>query len=382
MMSKKAQFFREYGFPKSKEEQYNPFSWYKKMRYHAPVYFDEKEKIWHIFGYDDVKRVLEDKEVFSSELGPLRGTLIATDPPRHTELRFLVNKAFTPKVLDSWIPRIQQVTSQLLDLVDNESSFDLVSRFSVPLPTTIIAELLGIPVQDRILFKEWSDTLTIGEEDKKPYAMKELGMYFHQMVDEKRTNPQDDIVSTLVHAVENGRKLTIEEVVGFCILLLVAGNETTTNLIVNAVYTFIKYQSFQILKDDIHQLPVAIEEVLRYRSPAQFLNRIVKKETLLQDQLLKPGERVQAWIGSANRDEKQFPSADCFQIYRNPNRHLAFGKGIHFCLGAPLARLEMKIALTELIRRYKHIKLSDKYVLDPISENGFYGLNSLLVEVQ
>jgi cytochrome P450 family 109 len=191
------------------------------------------------------------------------------------------------------------------------------------------------------------------------------------------------MISVLIEAEENEGKLTKEKLLGFCIILLVAGNETTTNLISNAVYCFLENKTiWEKLRQDPSLIPNAIEETLRYRSPVQALPRRVKMDTEIGGYQLKPGQMVLAWIGSANRDEKKFNNPDEFDLTRNPNAHLSFGKGIHFCLGAPLARLEAKIALTEFLKRYSAIALKEGYQIDPIDSNFVYGLKSLPIKVE
>ncbi|MGA9173635.1 MAG: cytochrome P450 [Thermoactinomyces sp.] len=377
------------------EEKYNPFSWYKRMREKSPVYYDPKQGVWNLFLYEDVNRVLSDKDVFSSKRSeePLPFQSITNmDPPDHTRLRSLVSKAFTPKMIADWEPRIRAIATELLDTVSGQKNIDIVEDFSYPLPVMVIAELLGIPTSDRKQFKEWSDALVAGPSSsadiqetihRKNNAISELTEYFSHIIQEKRKNLKGDIISVLIEAEENEGKLTKEELLGFCIILLVAGNETTTNLISNAVYCFLENKTiWKKLQQDPSLIPNAIEETLRYRSPVQALPRRVKMDTEIGGYQLKPGQMVLAWIGSANRDEKKFNNPDEFDLTRNPNAHLSFGKGIHFCLGAPLARLEAKIALTEFLKRYSAIALKEGYQIDPIDSNFVYGLKSLPIKVE
>ncbi|MBA4541528.1 MULTISPECIES: cytochrome P450 [Thermoactinomyces] len=376
------------------EEKYNPYSWYKEMRAKSPVYFDQKQGVWNVFLYEDVNRVISDKDVFSSkrfqQSRPFH-SIINTDPPEHTRLRSLVSHAFTPKMIAGWEPRIRAIATELLDKVSGQTHMDLVEDFSYPLPVMVIAELLGIPTSDRKQFKEWSDIVVSGPSstadiqetiDRRDKAIKELMEYFSQIIEEKRKNLKEDMISTLIKAEENEGKLSSEELFGFCITLLIAGNETTTNLISNAVYCFLENQTiWEELKRDPGLIPHAVEETLRYRSPVQAIPRRAKTDAEIGGFHIKPGQIVLAWIGSANRDEQKFTDPDEFQLRRNPNPHLSFGKGIHFCLGAPLARLEAKIALEEFLKRYSSIALKEGYQLDPVNSNLLYGLKSLHIAV-
>ncbi|MDN4072250.1 cytochrome P450 [Fictibacillus terranigra] len=395
--------FRQVEEISTKEERYEPFSWYEQMRKESPVRKDEKRGAWDVFDYQSVKYVLEAKEFFSSnrskkqddqQKSPIELSLISIDPPKHTQMRSLVNKAFTPKVMKAWRPRVERIAKQLLDNIDPAADIDVVKQFSYPLPVMVIAEILGVPLQDQSRFKEWSNWVVAGPKDNSPEAIRlleenqqrtyhELYVYFKEIVRNKRETPGEDIISVLLGAKALGAVLTEEEIIGFCILLLVAGNETTTNLISNAFYCFTEFPEVfeEIIKDTEGTLPLAIEEVLRYRSPVQAMSRVAKEDTLLGEARIKAGDIVVAWMGSANRDEQQFKDAGRFNIKRKPNPHLAFGKGIHFCLGAPLARLEAEIALQEWIKRYPAFKRSDDFTLEPIQSTFVYGLKEFKLTV-
>ncbi|CRK84793.1 cytochrome P450 [Neobacillus massiliamazoniensis] len=378
----------------TKEEKYNPFPWYKNMREKHPVYYDSKQGVWNVFLYEDAKRVISDKDAFSSKKSkelPLQN-ITNIDPPDHTRLRSLVSKAFTPKIVANWEPRIQDFTKGLLDQISKKNTIDIVEDLAYPLPVMVIAELLGIPTSDRNQFKEWSNSLVAGPSstediqetiNQKNKATSELKEYFSHIIQEKRKKSLEDIISVLIQAEENEGKLSAEELLSFCIVLLVAGNETTTNLISNAVYSFVENKTvWETLKQDPTLIPNAVEETLRYRSPVQVLPRRVKMDTEISGYKLTSGQLVFAWIGSANRDENKFSNPEYFDLKRNPNDHLTFGKGIHFCLGAPLARLEAKIALSELIKRYSTISIKEGYQIDPIESSFMNGLKSLPVIVE
>ncbi|GHO63704.1 putative cytochrome P450 YjiB [Ktedonobacter sp. SOSP1-52] len=342
------------------------------MRNSQPVFYDEQHATWHAFRYAEVKRVLSEHTTFSSditqtlELGENKktshATLIFTDPPRHRQLRNLISLAFTPRMVAQLEPRIRDITQALIDQMPNEG--DIVRDLAVPLPITVIAELLGIPAEKRADFKRWSDS-AIATSGPPSYFQQdeiwqthlrnqeEMQKYLSMLMEERRLTPQNDLISSLVAAEIEGKRLTPTEVLAFCTLLLVAGNETTTHLIGNSVICLAQHPEALVqLRHNPQLLPGAIEEVLRYLSPVKMMARFTKTETQLGGQNIGARQSVIAWISSANRDERQFLEPDRFDIQRTPNRHLAFGHGIHFCLGAPLARLETRIALAALLERF------------------------------
>jgi len=362
----------------------NPFPWYRLMRAQAPVFFEPDRQLWHAFRYADVQRVLSEHADFSSQFAggddtALSSSLIATDPPRHRQLRALVSQAFTPRAVDDLAPRIAAITDELLDQVAGSGRMDVVQDLAYPLPVIVIAELLGVPADERDQFKTWSDAIT-STTGEGPRAQQAMASYFAKLIEERRRRPRQDLVSALMAAQIEGEHLSVPELLGFCVLLLVAGNETTTNLIANAVLCFDESPGvFDELRQDPQLLPAAIEEVLRFRSPVQSMFRVVARPTTLGGQSLQPGQSVLAWIGSANRDEQVFPDADRFDLRRNPNKHLAFGNGIHFCLGAPLARLEARIALAALLRRLPELHRAPESHLEPQDSFIVFGVKSLPV---
>lgn len=375
----------------------DPFPHYEVMRATAPVFQDNQSGSWHVFRYDDVQRVLSEHATFSSRMGGdnpsgsgqlFAASLITADPPRHRQLRSLVTQAFTPKAVDALGPRISELTSELLDAIELSGSADLIRDLAYPLPVIVISELMGIPAEDRERFKHWSDvivsqTRTGPGSEIQHTTTSEMVEYFLALIDQRRSRPGTDLVSSLLAAEIDGQKLTVPELLGFCSLLLVAGNETTTNLIGNAVLCFTEAPgTVERLRREPALLPPAIEEVLRFRSPVQSMYRIAVADTTLGGVRIPAGAPLVAWIGSANRDERQFQRAAEFDIDRDQLRHLAFGHGIHFCLGAPLARLEARTALQAILSRLPGLALVPGADLERMDSTIVYGLKSLPVSWQ
>jgi cytochrome P450 len=364
------------------ERQLNPFPWYQHMRETNPVSYSEEYGGWSVFRYNDVQKVLTDYSLFSSqymgEQQPIAMSIINTDPPRHRQLRSLVTQAFTPRRIAQLEPRITQIVNELLDKVQPTGKMDVIDDLAYPLPVIVIAEMLGIPPEEREQFKHWSDEL-VGETRTPGHnPQMEMGMYFYQKIEQRRQEPKNDLISALIEAQIDGQHLDMMELLGFCILLLVAGNETTTTLLGNALLAFTDHpEAMEELRARPELLPDAIEEVLRYLSPVKSMYRMASKDTELGGKQIKAGDFITAWIGSADRDEEQFPDPDRFDIHRSPNRHLAFGHGIHFCLGAPLARLEAKVALNLMLERLPNIQRVRGIPLQPSSSYILQGVKHL-----
>ncbi|AIC16187.1 cytochrome P450 [Nitrososphaera viennensis] len=388
------------------------------MRKSNPVEYNDKADLWNAYRYDDVKKILTNHVDFSSDFtkaspplppssssssssaprptqsqeGPFRRTLISTDPPLHRYLRGTISSAFSATTIERLEPRIRDIANDMIDKVIEKGSMDLVRDFSYPLPVTVIAELLGIPSKDRDLFKRWADELlkSIDEavetggrrnNDKMQQLQKEMDDYFLNVIAEKRKKPGQDLVTQLINAETDKIKLSQDDILSFCALLLQAGHLTTVNLINNCMWSLLEHpQQLVKLKNNLSSLLTsAIEETLRYRSPVQALVRFATKDVQVGGRTIKSGQRIIPWIGSANRDEAVFGNPEEFDITRGPNPHIAFGAGIHLCLGAPLARLESHVAMEILLSRLQDLEFGDDpRNFEPIDGSLFlYGVKSL-----
>lgn len=377
------------------EHKLDPFSLYQVMRQSHPLYHDPQRGSWNVFRYEDVQRVLSEYETFSSQFmkkrsllptQPFAAAIISTDPPRHRQLRSLVTQAFTPRAVEALAPRITAIVQEHLERVASAGHMDVIEDLAYPLPVIVIAELLGIPSQDRARFKKWSDyavqAANFGSDvDFKKFmnpAMFEMGKYFIGMIEKRQKVPGDDLISGLLNASIEGEHLSQIELLGFCVLLLVAGNETTTNLIGNAMLSFAERPDlWENLRAQPDLIPAAVEETLRYRSPVQAMFRVTTRKVELHDQVIPAQASMIAWIGSANHDETQFPQAEQFDLSRTSNKHIAFGNGIHYCLGAPLARLEARITLAAMLELFQPFSLAPGAVIERQPSLIVYGLKCL-----
>lgn len=352
----------------------DPFPFYEMGRQVSPL-FVPNMGIWMVFKYEECLAILRDNASWSSA-GPMQdpetsqASMLGSDPPRHTRLRGLVNQAFTPKMIEQMEPRLRQIACELLDEATARGECDLVEALSYPLPVIAIAEILGVEPEKRDSFKRWSDevvaTLGSGNGDGgvSETTYEEMRTYFSRLCEERRASPRQDVISALVRAEMDGEKLNFEELLQMLILLLVAGNETTTNLIGNAMLEFMDHpEELAKVEADPRLIPAALEEVLRINSPVQATVRRATKDIEFQGKQIAAGQQVVVWLAAANRDPQQFADPLTFDIARTPNRHLSFGMGIHFCLGAPLARLEAKIALEELFKRATNFRRTDERLL-------------------
>jgi cytochrome P450 len=348
----------------------NPYPAYDRLRAAAPVFHLAALDLWLVSDYAGVRRALTDHDAFSSDLthAPGHGNpgawFIFFDPPRHTRLRALIARAFTPRVVADLEPRVRELSAELLDRVMARGEMDLATDFAVPLPMRVIAELLGVPAADWPRYKRWSDAIlaianTVSRDAAAAQVLDEYRTVTAEMraalpdwIAHARSARPDALLVRLVAAEVDGERLSPDEVLGFVQLLLVGGQETTANLINNAVLCLIEHpDQLARLRAAPNLLPSAIEEVLRFRSPLHWMPRATRRDVELHGRVIPAGKVVLPLIGSANRDPGQFPDPGQFDVGRDPNPHLAFGTGIHACLGAPLARLEARIALADFLGR-------------------------------
>ena len=358
----------------------NPYPLYARLRAEAPVCRTKLlgQPTWLVTRYDDVLMVLRDERFAKDWLprtrwlhrvsGPVTRNMLNKDAPDHTRLRTLVHKAFTPSLVERLRERIQSVCDELLkELLQDikaDGRMDLMRRYALPLPLTIIAELLGIPAERRARFhslsrSSLSASTLLGVLRSLP-DQRLLIRRIRELIAERRRDPRDDLITALVQAEEAGDKLSEEELVAMIVLLLIAGYETTVNLIDNGALALIQHpEQWELLRQNPALANSAIEELLRYTSPLDMASQRFAREDLGVDSVTIPqGHVVIAVLGSANHDESQFPDPDTFDITREPNRHVALGQGAHFCVGAPLARLEGQIALTTLFGRFPNLRLA------------------------
>jgi len=370
----------------------DPYPHYAKMRATAPVFFNPERQVWEVYGYHDIQTVLGDPVTFSSEVHSAAvkaklQTMVTMDPPRHTQFRKLISRAFTTKVVTALEPSIQAITDELLDQVATTGHMDIMTDLASPLPVTVIAELLGLPLSDRGRFKGWSDPavkaaeMAIQGKIPEPHLLEsvsQLTQYLEALAVERQRQPGNDLISGLATADVDGERLTIQEITSTCRLLLIAGYETTTNLLGNAIHLLLQHpDALAQVRTDPELLPLAIEEVLRYSAPFQLFARIATRDVEVGGQLIRAGQHVMVFNASGNRDDTAFPDPDRFDITRSPNRHLSFGHGIHYCLGAGLGRLEARIAINTLLQRFPDIRLDEGKPIEPLSSTVLFGLRHL-----
>lgn len=386
-----------------------PHEWFTYLRRNAPVYKHPEPHgpgFWVITRYDDVVAVGRDSQTFSSEqerggVVQLRddmmddfnrgGRMMLTmDPPDHTRYRSLVNKGFVPRMINALSPHIREITSSIVDrAIAKGDQCDFVVDVAAELTLQVIAELLGVPLEDRYKVFQWSNRM-IGSEDPE-YAVSdelvrqaqiEMFMYVNALAPKRRAEPRDDLVTTLLNAEINGDRLSEMDFNLFFLLLAVAGNETTRNALSHGIHTLIQHpEQYRMLVDDPSLVPSATEEILRWASPVMYFRRNVTCDTEVRGQRLKAGDKVSIWYISANRDEEIFDDPFRFDITRSPNEHVAFGGGgSHFCLGASLARMEINILLEELVKRVPALKMMGE--VKRLRSNFINGIKHLPVELE
>lgn len=354
--------------PFAPEVMADPYPFYAELLEHHPVAFVEEFAV--VSRYADVVAALRDPGTFTSTRGNTREdmpavadtTMITSDPPKHTELRALVNRAFTPKMVAALEPRIRRVSADLIDAAVARGNLDVVRDLAYPLPVTVIAEIMGVDTQRRDDFKRWSDDAIAGlgasgygDRSRMGSSLEEFSAYFNEVIAQRRRSPRDDLISAMLANAD-----TVPEpgdLVTLLFLLLVAGHETTTNLIGNGILLLLRHpEQLERLRRHPDLLPGYVEEVLRFEPPVQGLYRTTTRATVVAGTAIAPGTKVLLLFAAANRDPCQFPDPDRFDIARRPNLHLAFGSGVHFCLGASLARLEARVATEELLRRLPRLR--------------------------
>ena len=378
----------------SDEMRRNPYPAYAHLRATTPVLHVPQFDAWLLFDYESVRHALSDHSAFSSSV-PAPPWFIFDDPPRHTKLRALITRAFTPRVVAGLEPRIRALSRELLDPVTARGEMDLATEYAIPLPMLVIAELIGIPAEERPTFNRWSNgilelsySLFRGQDAERSVAefravTAEMAGYLDETIRQRRGEPRDDLLTRMIQAEVDGERLAPQEILGFFQLLLVGGQETTTNLINSAMLCFMEHpDQLARLRAAPELLPSAIEEVLRYRSPLQWIMRTPRHDVELHGEVIPAGKLVLVVIGSANRDPAQFPEPDRFDITRDPNPHIAFGHGIHFCLGAALARMEGRIALTDLLERMERFELASDAPWEPRRALHVHGPASLPIRFQ
>jgi len=381
----------------------SPYALFARARREHPVWRHEGLPVSSVFRYADCQTILRDPKTWSSMFPTPPGfapedvprSMIIMDPPEHSRLRGLVSQAFTPRRIRELAPRIEEIAHALLDDALAHREVDLVEALTYPLPVIVIAEMIGVPAEDRAQFKAWSDALVaplgsvffgppapeVVEEQRR--IRRELEAYFVRLVEERRRAPKDDLLTALVQAELEGSRLSFEELLAMLILLLVAGNETTTNLIGNATLELLAHPAaLAALRADSSLMPTAMEEILRFASPVQMDPRLATRDVEVQGTTIAAGEFVLCWLGSANRDEDVFERAETFDVRRQENHHLSFGFGPHYCLGASLATLEAVTAMRVLLARTRSFRRPDDALLPLHPSIVFRGPRSLPIHLE
>ncbi len=354
--------------PQALSEAPDPYPTFARLRAEHPVHYSPERDLWVVSRYEDVRRVLLDAETFASGKGTVptgfvavKPMLITQDPPYHTHLRSAVHLAFTPRRMAKLDAFIRRVTRELLDSIDPSAETDLFEALTDPLPVAVITELLGVGIEDRKAFSLHAGAVIHANAGAGPTAAEGIEWiyrYLENVLPEREARPGDDLVSRLLHPGEGEPRLSHDEVVGFCALLLMAGTETTTNALGNAIVALHERpQIRQRLAEQPAGLPRAIEECLRFESPVPGLSRVATRDVEIHGRKIPEGARIHMAFAAANRDEQVFRNGETFDPERSPNPHLAFSLGIHFCLGASLARTELRIALEELLARFPRYRV-------------------------
>ena len=349
----------------------DPFPYYRLLQSDAPVFEVEKHGFFVVSRFDDVENVAQNWEDFSTTWGPGPqriespvASILQSDPPDHTRLRSIIARAFTPRAVKACDALVRQYARERVDALLELGQADLVEEYAIPIPVVVIAEMLGVPREDRGIFRKWSDDIVgaiAGKVDPRQ-SQTEFGEYFSAVIEKRRADPKDDVITKLITGEnQKGEALATEEILSFCLSLLVAGNETTTGLIGNLFFELARRpDDWRRLRADPSLVASTVEESLRYDAPNQGLFRHTTRDVEMHGVTIPAGKKVLLLFGAAGRDERHFPNPDRFDIARSPNRHIAFGAGIHHCLGANIARLEANIALETAVSRIAELRLVDE----------------------
>lgn len=367
----------------------DPYPVYRSIRENSPVIYVDYLNAYLVSRYEDAKKILSNvnflkhpvnyesslkaKNMLLSENNVkypemAEQSILTLNPPDHTRLRSLVTRAFTPRIVESLRPFVRSITERLIDKNSGEL-FDVISSIAAPVPAYVIAKMMGVPDRDRDKFKQLSDDLILSLDPSKGLdarmksvkANYELGAYFNRLIELKTKEPEDDLISSLIKIKDADGRISNPELISLCVLVLSAGHETTTNLIGNGFYTLLHHRDqMEILRNDKKVLKNGIEEMLRYESPVQLTSRIVPEDTNISGVDIKKGSRLITLIGSANRDPDANDDPDAFKVERTNVKHISFSEGIHFCLGAPLARMEAEIVFDLLLERFSEAKIADE----------------------
>jgi len=366
--------------PLSAEFNADPYPHYHRLRSEDPVHFVDVPGMWLLSRYTDVVTALLDRRLSaerfqlslpemqaSALISSLSRMMLLRDPPHHTRLRSLASKAFTPRTVEQLRPRIHRIVDELIDAIAAIGGMDLIRDIAEPLPVVVIAELMGLPAGDRAQLKRWSDALVTVADGSLALAgfaaaeqsAAEFKEYLARIFAQRRIEPQDDLISALLAAREHDDRLDDDELFASCVLLLIAGHETTTNLIGNGIVTLLRHpEELARLRDDPSLIRSAVEELLRFESPVQLTSRVAAVDHDIDGRTIRKGQEVCLLLAAANRDPAQFVDPDRLDLGRADNEHLAFGHGLHFCLGAALARLEGQIAIQAVLRRLPGLRLA------------------------
>lgn len=404
--------------PKNFQTIQNPYPSYQALRSNHPIYWHPELKCWMLTRYQDISKMVRDQRFsvqiidqvvnkmpqqnqeklqFAKERS--KNSFLFMDPPEHSRMRRLVSNAFAAKKVQDLRTLVQDITHQIFDKAlefrknNNYPAIDLIDDFATPLPFLVVAQILGVPSQDRPQLKEWSDTaalflgkplLSLEECEEIKNASQAIDQYFKEIFRQRRMHPQDDLISELIQAKDQGDQLNENELSSTCGLLLIAGHETTTNLIGNGMLAFLENPlQWEKIQTNKELIPRAVHEVLRFDGAVQYIQRVLKEDVLFEGHLLKEGQHVMAFVGAAGRDPEVFKDPDLFDIERsNAHMHLTFGSSIHFCLGAHLARLEGEIAFEFLSEKFSKLKLSEHFEKPIFRDNmALRGLKHLWVEL-